>query len=396
MDDEMDIYIVSAARTPIGRFGGAFRNVAPAELGAAAIRGALSRSGLNPEEIEIAILGNVLRAGHGQNLARQAATKAGIPMESDAYSVDMVCSSGMMSVINAAQMIKSGDAEVAVAGGFESMSQSAFAVKSEMRWGVKALIGRSFEFVDTMQVDGLTDPFNAKAMGVEADASARAHGVQRGELDEIAFESHRRAAASSKISAREIAPVLVDGKEVLLDEGIRPDTSLEKLSTLRPAFGKEGLHTAGNSSQLSDGAAALVLASEKAVRARGLDPVARISGYCWSGIANERFVEAPVDAVRKLSKRLGKAPDSFDYYENNEAFAVSSALVKKHLGIGHDRLNLFGGALALGHPIGASGARIMVTLINVLTEKKGKAGVASLCHGTGGSTAIALEKLKGI
>jgi acetyl-CoA C-acetyltransferase len=394
----MEIYIASLARTPIGKFGGVFKSISPVDLGAAAIKGAIERAKIDPKEINITIMGNILRAGHGQDLARQAAVKAGIPMEADAYSIDMVCSSGMMSFINAAQMIKCGDANVVVAGGMESMSQSALAVKSEMRWGVKALIGRNLEFIDTMQVDGLTDPFNSKAMGIEADMTAKSNGITRKELDEVAFESQARAAAStaSGMFAKEIVPVPYEDKVATADEGIRGDTSMEKLSKLRAAFGTEGLHTAGNASQLSDGAAAMVLMSEKAVRDFGIDPVAKLIGYSWAGVENLKFIEGPVHALKKLSQNTKMDVKSFDYYENNEAFAVSSAVMKKHLGIEYEKLNVYGGAIALGHPIGASGARIIATLTSVLTNKKGNRGIASLCHGTGGGTAVAIEKMKGI
>jgi acetyl-CoA C-acetyltransferase len=394
----MEVYIASAARTPIGKFGGALKSVSPVDLGATAIKAAVSRAKIEPKQVEFTIMGNILRAAHGQDIARQAAVRAGIPMESDAYSVDMVCSSGMMSVINAVHMIKAGDADVVVAGGIESMSQSALAVRSEVRWGVKALIGRTFEFIDTMQVDGLTDPFNSKAMGIEADASAKSNSISRKELDEISVESHKRAAAASSggMFTREIAPIMAEGKEVTADEGIRPDSNVEKLSTLKPAFGADGIHTAASASQLSDGAAAMVIMSEKAVKSMGIEPAARIVGHSWVGVENTKFVEAPVDAIRKLSQRAKLDLAKVDYFENNEAFAVSSALIKKHLGIPYERINAFGGALALGHPIGSSGARIMCTLVNVLSQRNGKIGVASLCHGTGGSTAMAIEKIKGI
>ena len=394
----MEVYIASVARTPIGKFGGALKSITPVDLGATAIRAAIARAKIEPKQVEFTIMGNILRTIHGQDLARQAAVKAGIPMENDAYSVDMVCSSGMMSIINAVHMIRAGDAEIVVAGGMESMSQSALAVKSEVRWGVKALIGKTFEFHDTMHIDGLTDPFNSKPMGVEADASAKNNSIGRKELDEIAVESHKRAAAATSggMFAKEIITMQAEGKDVTADEGIRADSNIEKLSTLKPAFGADGLHTAANSSQLSDGATAMVIMSKTALKSIGIEPAAKIVGYSWTGIENTRFVEAPVDALRKLSTRAKIDLSTVDYFENNEAFAVSNALLKKHLNIPYEKINVFGGAIALGHPIGSSGARIVGTLINVLGNKNGKLGVASLCHGTGGSTAIAVEKIKGI
>lgn len=391
-----DVYIVSAVRTPIGKFGGAYKDVPPVDLGAVVIKEALKRAGVEPNKVDITIMGNILRAGHGQDLARQAAVKAGIPMEIEGYCVDMVCSSGMISTINASQMIKSGDADIVVAGGMESMSQAMLAVKSDARWGVKMLLGKQLSFIDTMLTDGLTDPFNMKLMGQEADMVAKAHNFTRRELDEIAYESHKRAAMATDKGyfKDEIVKVIIDGKEITQDEGIRRDTSIEKLSQLKPAFTPEGVHTAGNSSQISDGAAALVLMSEKAVKEYKVEPLAKIIGYSWVGIDSWRFTEAPVFAVKKLLQKLNMDISQFDYFENNEAFAVNNALYNRYLGVPYDRLNVFGGAIALGHPIGASGARIITTLINVLSKMGGKRGIASICHGTGGSTAIAIELLR--
>jgi len=391
-----DVYIVSAVRTPIGKFGGAYKDVPPVDLGAVVIKEALKRAGVEPNKVDITIMGNILRAGHGQDLARQAAVKAGVPMEIEGYCVDMVCSSGMISTINASQMIKSGDADIVVAGGMESMSQAMLAVKSDARWGVKMLLGKQLSFIDTMLMDGLTDPFNMKLMGQEADMVAKSHNFTRRELDEIAYESHKRAAMATDKGyfKDEIVKGTIDGKEITQDEGIRRDTSIEKLSQLKPAFTPDGVHTAGNSSQISDGAAALVLMSEKAVKEYKVEPLAKIIGYSWVGIESWRFTEAPVFAVKKLLQKLNMDISQFDYFENNEAFAVNNALYNRYLGVPYDRLNVFGGAIALGHPIGASGARIITTLINVLSKMGGKRGIASICHGTGGSTAIAIELLR--
>ncbi|MBP1357306.1 MAG: thiolase family protein [Sulfolobus sp.] len=390
------IYIVSAVRTPIGKFGGVFKDLSPVDLGTIAIKEALKRANVDPNKVDIVIMGNVLRTGHGQDLTRQAAIRAGIPVSVDGYSVDMVCSSGMMSLINAAQMIKSGDADVVIAGGMESMSQAHFAVKSDIRWGIKMLINKNLDLIDTMLKDGLTDPFNMKLMGQEADMVAKEHNISRSELDEVAYESHMRAAKATDNSylAKEIVPVEVNGKIVNQDEGIRRDTSPEKLAKLKPAFFPDGYHTAGNSSQISDGASALVLMSEKAIKELGVEPIARILGYSWVGIESWRFPEAPIYAVKKLLGKINMSIDKFDFFENNEAFAVNSVLVNRYLGIPYDRLNVFGGAIAIGHPIGASGARIVTTLLNVLSTKKGHLGLASICHGIGGATALAVELLK--
>jgi len=392
----MDVYIVSAVRTPIGKFGGVFKDISPVDLGSIAIKEALRRANVEPSRVDISIMGNILRGGHGQDLARQAAVKAGIPMEVEGYCVDMVCSSGMISTINATQMIKSGDADIVVSGGMESMSQAMLAIKSETRWGVKMLLGRKLEFIDTMLMDGLTDPFNMKLMGQEADMVAKAHNFTRRELDEVAYESHKRAAEATDKGyfLKEIVPIKLGEKEIIQDEGIRKDTSIEKLSQLKPAFTQDGFHTAGNSSQISDGASALVLMSEKAVKEYNVEPIAKVLGYSWVGIESWRFTEAPIFAVKKLLQKLNMDISQFDYFENNEAFAVNSVLYNRYLGVPYDKLNVFGGAIALGHPIGASGARIVTTLINVLSTMGGKRGIASICHGTGGSTAFAIELLR--
>ncbi|WP_218260232.1 thiolase family protein [Saccharolobus shibatae] len=390
------VYIASAVRTPIGKFGGALKNLSPVDLGSIVIREALRRANVEPSKVDIAIMGNVLRAGHGQDIARQCAIRAGIPYEIDGFSVDMVCSSGMMSVITASQMIKSGDADIIVAGGTESMSQATFTIKSDIRWGVKMLMNRNIELIDTMLYDGLTDPFLQKVMGQEADMVAKAHNISRKELDEVAYQSHLRAhkATVNGYFKSEIVEIKTDVKVVNVDEGIRADTSLDKLSTLPPAFTDGGPHTAGNSSQISDGATALVLMSEKAIKELKIEPIARILGYSWVGIESWRFTEAPIFAIKKLLNKLNTDINHFDYFENNEAFAVNNVLVNRYLGIPYDRLNVFGGAIALGHPIGASGARIIVTLLNVLSKMRGARGIASICHGIGGSTAVAIELLR--
>jgi acetyl-CoA C-acetyltransferase len=390
---DREVYIISAVRTPIGKFGGVLKDLPPVDLGALVIKEAINRAKVYPEVIDIVIMGNVLRAGHGQDLARQAAIKAGIPYTIDAYSVDMVCSSGMMSIINGIQAIRSGDAEVVVAGGMESMSQAGFVIDSSLRWGLRMLMNRQVNLKDSMIVDGLTDPFNLKLMGQEADMVAKEHGISRKELDEVAFESHNRASKARKAGYfnSEIIEVKIGSSIVNFDEGIREDTSIDKLQKLPPAFSENGLHTAGNSSQISDGASAVVIASEKVIKEYGLKPKAKILGYSWVGIESWRFPEAPIYAIRKLLNKLSLNINNFDYFENNEAFAVNNVLIKKYLGVDYDKLNVFGGAIALGHPIGASGARIITTLLNVLERKKGKLGIASICHGIGGATAIALE-----
>ncbi|MEZ4710775.1 MAG: thiolase family protein [Caldilineaceae bacterium] len=390
-------YIVSAARTPIGKFGGALKDMSPAELGAHAMQAALEKANVPGENLDLYILGNILRTGHGQLIPRQAAIKAGVPQTVDGYAVDMVCSSGMMTVMNAAMAIKAGEADLILTGGVESMSQAAFAIPHQARWGYKMMLSGSAPMYDTLTYDGLTDPIADEGMGVETERLAEEYEVTRQELDQVAYASHARAAAATEngVFKNEIAPIEIkvrrDTITIDADEGIRADTTTDVLAKLRPAFKSDGVLTAGNSSQVSDGAAALVVASEAAVEKHNLKPVARILGGAWAAGESWRFVEAPVPAVQKLAARLGKSVDDFDLVENNEAFALNSVLFNKVLGIPYEKLNILGGGIALGHPIGCSGARIIVTLITALQNSGGKLGLASLCHGTGGGTAVAIE-----
>ncbi|MDX2232340.1 MAG: thiolase family protein [Leptolyngbyaceae cyanobacterium bins.349] len=393
------VYIVSAARTPLGRFGGVLAEFSPVELGAIAMRAALQRAGIPGAAIDLYIFGNVLRAGHGQLLPRQAAFKAGIPETANGYAVDMVCSSGMMSVMNAATAIAAGEADIVLAGGMESMSQTGMLLSHRVRWGVKLLLNPSEPLIDLLVTDGLSDSTTAEKMGEQAERLAAAYDVTRHELDEVAFYSQERAAMATQQGwlGKEIEPIEIQGKKggqvVEKDEGIRPDTTREKLAALKPAFNPNGVFTAGNSSQISDGAAALVLASPKAVAEYGLTPIARIVKGTWAGGETWRYPEMPIYAVKKLLEMLQMQVSDFDLFENNEAFALSSVLFNRFLGVPYEKLNVFGGAIALGHPIGASGARILVTLLNALQQKDGHLGLAAVCHGTGGGTALAIERL---
>jgi acetyl-CoA C-acetyltransferase len=394
-----DVYIVSAARTPIGRFGGSLKDFSPADLGAHAMKAALERAGVKGADLDLYIMGNILRAGHGQLIPRQAAIKAGIPQEVDGYAVDMVCSSGMMSVMNAATAIKAGDADLVLAGGIESMSQAGFYLSHKARWGYRLLMGSPEQLQDTLLQDGLTDPIAGGIMGELTERLISEYEIPREKLDEIAYHSHMRAAAATKkgFFKKEIVPIEIKTRREKLmldyDEGIREDATLEGLAKLPPAFNKQGVLTVGNSSQISDGAAALLIANEQAVKKHALKPLARIVGGAWSAGESWRYVEAPIGAVKKLLDKLDKRIDDFDLIENNEAFAVNSVLFSKLLGIGLDRLNVWGGSIALGHPIGCTGARIIATLISALQERSGKLGLASLCHGTGGATALAIERI---
>lgn len=395
-----EVYIVSTARTPIGRFGGSLKDIAPAELGAHVMKAALERAGIEGKDLDLYIFGNILRAGHGQLLPRQAAIKAGIPQEIDGYAVDMVCSSGMMAVMNAATMIKAGEADLILAGGIESMSQAGFYLSHRARWGYKFLLGSPEQLQDILLYDGLTDPIINEGMGQETERLAAEYQITREEVDEVAYHSHKRAAEATEkgLFKKEIVPLEIktrrETKVLDYDEGVRADTTLEALAKLRPAFDPKGILTAGNSSQISDGAAALLIASKAAMKKHNLEPIARLVAGTWVGEKSWRFAEATIPAVKKLLGKVGdKTMDDFDLIENNEAFGINNVLFSKMLDVSYDKLNVYGGAIALGHPIGCSGARIIVTLLNALEERAGRLGLASLCHGTGGATAVAVERL---
>lgn len=394
-----DVYIVSAARTPLGRFGGALAEFSPSDLGAHAMKAALAQADLPGNALDLYIMGTVLRAGHGQLLPRQAAFKAGIPDAVDGYAVDMVCSSGMIALVNAMLTIRGGEADVVLAGGMEAMSQTGFFLSHRARWGYKLLMGAPEPLGDIMLLDGLTDATTGEGMGDQTERLVEVHGFSRKDVDAVALASHQRAAAATQRGAfkKEIAPVEIvtkKGTQVIdSDEGIRPDTTLETLAKLRPAFKKDGILTAGNSSQITDGAAALILASQAAVERYGLKPVAKLLGGTWAGGETWRFPEYPIYASKKLLDKLGKTVADIDLFENNEAFAVSTLLYNQLLGVELDKLNVNGGAIALGHPIGASGARIVTTLIHALAEQDKTFGLAALCHGTGGGTAVAIERV---
>jgi acetyl-CoA C-acetyltransferase len=392
-----EAYIVSAVRTPIGRFGGGLVDFSPVDLAAHVMKGALERANVEGKDLDLYIMGNILKHGHGQLLPRNAAIRAGIPPEVDGYAVDMLCSSGMLATMNAASAIRGGEADLLLAGGVESMSQAGFFLSHRARWGYKFLRGAPEQVVDILLYDGLTDSTNGEGMGDETERLAAEQGVTREEMDEVAFLSHSRAAQATEkgLSKKEMVPIEIKKKKSVelldRDEGIRPETTMESLGGLRPAFKKDGVVTAGNASQISDGAAALVLASPKAVEEHGLKPIAKILGGAISAGEPWRFVEAPIPAIRKLLSKLDMTVEDFDLFENNEAFALNNVLFRRQLEVPYEKINVFGGAIALGHPIGCSGARIIVTLLNALQTQGGKRGMASLCHGTGGGTVVAVE-----
>lgn len=394
-----EVYIVAAVRTPIGRFGGGLMGLSPADLGATVMKSALEIANLPPEALDLYIFGNVLGSGHGQLIPRQAAIKAGIPVSVDGYRVDMVCSSGMIAVSNAATSIRAGEADLVLAGGIESMSQTGFFLSHRARWGYKFLMGAPEQLTDLLLHDGLTDATTTEGMGSQVDRLCLDRGVSRQALDEIAALSHQRAATATEKGwfNGEIVPVELKSKKgstiIAQDEGIRSDSTPEGLGKLRPAFNPSGVLTAGNSSQISDGAAAILLASQKAVDQYGLKPIAKILGGAVGAGKTDRFPEFPVLAVKKLLASLNKTIEDFDLVENNEAFALNNLLFEMDLGLAREKQNVHGGAIALGHPIGASGARILVTLINALKVQDKTLGMGAICHGTGGGTAIAIERV---
>lgn len=388
-----DVFVVGIARTPIGKFGGSLKDRPAPKLGAVAIEAALRRSGLDPQDVDEVIMGNVIQALVGQNPARQAAILAGLPSEIPSFTVNKVCASGMKAISLAAQSIVLGENRVVVAGGMESMSMAPYSLPAKWRWGMRfAFAGE--KLLDVMVHDGLTDPHTGLLMGEEAEETGKKWGITREEADEFAVSSHLKAADATERGyfAREIEPIK-KGDEVVLDrdEGIRPDTSLEKVARLKPVFRPDGIITAANASQLSDGAAALVLAHRDVVEEKGLKPIARILGFASAGVEPKDFVEAPIPATQKLLRILNMKIEDFDLYEHNEAFALASLVVAKGLNIPLERLNVFGGAVAIGHPLGESGARIVVTLINALQVKGGRRGLATICHGGGGGQSIAVE-----
>lgn len=392
-----DVYIAAAVRSPIGRFGGSLKDHSPVDLAAPVLTAALDRADVPGEALDLYILGNVLRAGHGQLVPRQAALKAGIPETVDGYAVDMVCASSMMALMNGATMIKAGEADLVLVGGTESMSDAGFYLDSGARWGYK-FAPTGVEVQDVMHRDGLSDPQSGEAMGEQTERLCKEVDVTRKELDEVAATSQQRAAEATQSGHfdDEIRPIEYrsrGGTETLeTDEGIRPDTTVESLSKLRPAFREEGVLTAGNSSQISDGAAAVVLASQDAIDAHGLTALARVGTGKWSAGASWRFPEAPIPAVQQVLDEMGMSTEDIDLFENNEAFALNNILFHRELGVPYGKLNVHGGAIALGHPIGASGTRIIVTLLHALERHDGRLGLAAICHGTGGGVALPIER----
>lgn len=388
------IVIVSAARTPIGSFMGALSTVPATQLGAIAIKGALDKINLDPKLVDEVFMGNVVQAGVGQAPARQAAIFAGLPDSVICTTVNKVCASGMKSIMFGAQAILAGDAEIVVAGGMENMSLIPHYV--HLRNGVK--FGPT-SMIDGMQKDGLVDAYDQNAMGVSADLCASEYGISREDQDAFAIQSYERSAAASNSGKfeDEIVPVTIPQRKgdpiiVSKDEEFT-NVKMDKIASLNPVFTKDGTVTAANASTINDGAAALVLMSEEKAISLGLTPIAFIKSYADAAQEPKWFTTAPAKALPKALNKAGLSMDEVDFFEFNEAFSVVGLANAKILGLSNDKINVNGGAVSLGHPLGCSGARIVVTLINVLKQNNAKIGAAAICNGGGGASAIVIEKM---
>ncbi|GGF26559.1 acetyl-CoA C-acyltransferase [Echinicola rosea] len=391
-----EVYIISAIRTPLGSFGGKFSSLTAVELGSQAIKGALDRAQVSPDHVEEVIMGNVLSANLGQAPARQASIGAGIGYEVPCTTVNKVCASGMKSVIFAAQSIMTGQSEVIVAGGMESMSNVPYYIP-KARFGYKFGNG---EFIDGLAKDGLHEVYYNFPMGNCAENTAKQRNISREMQDQYAVQSYKRAAEAWKTQAfsNEVIPVTLKGRKgetitVTEDEEYQK-VIFEKIPSLRPVFDKEGTVTAANASTMNDGASALVLMSKEKAESLGLKPIAKIRGFADAATDPLWFTTAPALAIPKALKNAGISAEKVDYYEINEAFSAVALANQQELDIPNDRLNVFGGAVSLGHPLGASGARIMATLFTVLQQKNGHIGVAGICNGGGGASAIVIERMK--
>jgi acetyl-CoA C-acetyltransferase len=389
-----EVVIVAAGRTAVGKFGGSLARIPASELGAHVIKGLLEKTGIDPNLISEAILGQVLTAAVGQNPARQAVIKAGLPTSIPAYTINKVCGSGLKATHLAAQSIKCGDANIIIAGGQENMSAAPHAMNGS-RDGVRM---GDIKMVDTMIVDGLWDVYNQYHMGITAENVAKKHEISRTEQDEFALQSQLKAEAAQKAGKfkDEILPLEIASKKATVvfdqDEYIKPGSTIESLAGLRPAFSKDGTVTAGNASGINDGAAAVIMMSATMAKDLGLQPLARIKAYASSGLDPAYMGMGPVSASRLCLKKAGWTPQDLDLMEINEAFAAQAIAVNKEMGWDTSKINVNGGAIAIGHPIGASGARILVTLIHEMIRRDAKRGLASLCIGGGMGVALAIER----
>ena len=391
-----EVYIAGAVRTPLGKFLGGLSSIPAPRLGAMVIAEALRRSGVSPDQVEEVIMGNVISAGLGQNPARQASIYGGVTETAGALTINKVCGSGLKAVSLATQAILLGDADIVVAGGMENMSAAPYILR-QARTGYRLNDGA---IVDTMVFDGLWDIYNNFHMGNTAELVSEKYKVSREEMDEYAVNSHRKAVAAQEkgnfkeeMMTVELPQKKGDPVRIDRDEGPRADSSAEGMAKLKPVFKAGGTITAANASQISDGAAAMVLLSEKKAQELKVKPVARVTGYATGGMKPEWVMMAPTIAIPKLLKKVGLAIDDFDAIELNEAFAVQPCAVMKELKMNPAKVNINGGAVALGHPIGCSGARLIVTLLHVLKQTGGKRGLASLCLGGGNAVALSVEML---
>lgn len=390
-----EVFIVSAVRTPLGSFGGALSALSAVQLGSAAIKGALEKAGVSSEEVQEVLMGNVVSANLGQAPARQAALGAGIGHHVPCTTVNKVCSSGMKTIMFGAQSIMLGHNDLVVAGGMESMSNIPYYMP-KARWGAK--YGHT-ELIDGLAKDGLTDAYDEVAMGVCADQTAEKYKVSREAQDAYAISSYQKAAASTEagIFAAEIVPVEVPQRKgaplIIKEDEEYKRVKFEKIPQLRPAFTKTGTVTAANASTINDGASALVLASKEKVEELGLKPIAKILSFADAAHDPMFFTTAPTKAAPKALKRAGLDWDAVDYMEVNEAFAVVPMVFAQELNLDPAKINVYGGGVSLGHPLGASGARIVTTLVNVLQQKEAKIGLATLCNGGGGASAIVIERV---
>jgi acetyl-CoA C-acetyltransferase len=390
-----DIVIVSGVRTAQGKFSGALKNYSAPQLGGIAIKEAVKKAGIHPKDIDEVIMGNVVQAGLGQNVARQAAINANIPYETGAFHVNKVCGSSLKAVVLAAQAIKCDDADCIVAGGMESMTNCPY-ILDKARFGFRMFDGK---IIDSMVHDGLWDVYNDFHMGNTGEIIAERYNITRNDCDEFAEKSHRKAAKATKNGSfkDEIIPVEIKqkkGNSITFDkdEGIREGTTLEKLAELKPFFKKDGVVTAGNASQITDGASAVVVMSEEKAKKIGLKPIAKIKGYNTSGVKPEFVMEAPIPGVKKLLKKMNLKIDDIDLVEHNEAFSSASVALIKEIGIPNDIFNVHGGAVALGHPIGCSGSRILVTLMHAMNKYDKNRGLATICLGGGNAVSMIIER----
>lgn len=390
-----EVVIVAAVRTPIGSFGGSLKDISAVDLGSLVIKNAIERAGLEPEQVDEVIMGNVLGAGLGQNVARQMSVHAGVPVTVPAFTINKVCGSGLKAVQLAAQAVLCGDAEVVVAGGAENMSQAPYILPNQ-RWGSR--MGNA-TVVDTMLRDGLTDGFEDYHMGITAENVAEQYGITREDQDSFALQSQKRAVAAVEAGRfkEEIVPVEIPqrrGEPLVFDadEFPRKDVSLEGLSKLRPAFQKDGSVTAGNSSGINDGAAVVVVMSAEKAKELGVPVLATIKSYASAGLDPKVMGCGPIYASRKALEKAGLTVADLDLVESNEAFAAQACAVAKELNLDLEKVNVNGGAISLGHPIGASGCRILVTLLHEMQKRDAKRGLATLCIGGGMGTALIVER----